>query len=64
MPYIIFTFLKKGSFKVDAYPFWGNYEPDFYHLVVFAPSRNQARKWAYKLWVRADGRGFNKYPIH
>ena len=25
--------------------------------------RNQARRYAYRLWINATGKGYNKYPI-
>lgn len=64
MRYVIFTFNQNGRQRVEAYSDWGNFEPSFPFLYVFAPSRNQARKWAYRLWIRADGQGFNKFPLH
>lgn len=63
--YIIFPYHIDGEDYVEAYPL--NNRPLFQItarlpscLIITAPSRNQARKAAYKKWIRNDGKGFNK----
>ena len=34
-----------------------------YRLFTTKKSRNQARRYAYKLWIDPTGKGYHKYPI-
>ena len=56
-----------GVKYVEAYPIYGGQEyidsiPSF-RLITLKPSRNQARKLAYKLWIDSTGRGYNSFPF-
>lgn len=68
--FIIFSYKLAEQVYVEAYPTHGlpaskllsGFPMDLSFRWVLAPSRNQARKLAYRHWVRADGVGFNKLP--
>ena len=74
-PFFIFPYTVKGVKYVEAYPIhmdkWG--DTDYIHILVQAlssfalittkPSRNQARKLAYKLWINPTGKGYNRFPF-
>ena len=71
-PFYIFPYTVNGEKYVEAYPIhsWGVYNDMVYvenipsfRLITLKPSRNQARKYAYKLWINPSGKGYNKYPI-
>jgi hypothetical protein len=68
MRYLIFPYTHDGQQYVEAYPttdpallaqflptdiVWASYD---------APSRNQARRKAYEVWIDATGKGFNALP--
>jgi len=66
--YLIFPYQHEGKKYVEAYPL----HHDIRELLTVAPvyrlfttkvSRNQARKYAYKLWIHPTGKGYNKQPI-
>ena len=69
-PFYIFPYIVNGVKYVEAYPIHaeGNNGMPYvafipsYRLLTLKPSRNQARKLAYKLWVHPTGRGFRKFP--
>ncbi len=69
-PFYIFPYIVNGVKYVEAYPIHneGNNDMPYvasipsYRLLTLKPSRNQARKLAYKLWVHPTGRGFRKFP--
>jgi len=65
-----FPFLVDGTKYVGAYPIHNGGDTDMpyarfipsYRLVTTKPSRNQARKLAYKLWINPIGKGFRRFP--
>ena len=64
--YITFIYFVHRQYYVEAYPL-NNRPLDFVNNIndpffVCAKSRNQARKAAYKRFVRPSGKGFNKLP--
>lgn len=66
-PFYIFPYLYMGRMYVEAYPIHGGMEyidsiPRF-RLITLKPSRNQARKLAYKLWINPTGKGYNRFPF-
>ena len=72
-PFYIFPYTVNGVKYVEAYPIHkcggdSDYIPGFiealpsFRLITLKPSRNQARKLAYKLWVHPTGKGFNRFP--
>jgi hypothetical protein len=69
-PFYIFPYIVNGVKYVEAYPIHneGNNDMPYiesipsYRLLTIKPSRNQARKLAYKLWVHPTGKGFNRFP--
>ena len=70
--FLIFYYVLNGQEYVEAYPIHFSDGGDNYmalmeaipsfHLITIKPSRNQARKLAYKLWVHPTGKGFNRFP--
>ena len=72
-PFYIFPYTVKGVKYVEAYPIhkWGDsdYIPGFiealpsFRLITLKPSRNQARLFAYKLWINPTGKGYNRFPF-
>lgn len=71
MRYIIFPYEYEGLPYIDAYPIHLSVDmiakqlegTSISYLIVEAPSRTQARKEAYKLWIDSTGKGFNKMPL-
>ena len=69
-PFYIFPYIVNGAKYVEAYPVHNGRDNDIpyiesipsYRLLTIKPSRNQARKLAYKLWVNPTGRGWNRFP--
>jgi len=66
--YLIFPYEHKGKKYVEAYPLHHEIRElltvaPVYRLLTTKRSRNQARKYAYKLWIHPTGKGYNKYPI-
>lgn len=71
-PFYIFPYIVKGVKYVEAYPIhkWGDadYIPGFiealpkFKLITIKPSRNQARLFAYKLWIDPTGKGYKRFP--
>jgi hypothetical protein len=66
-PFYIFPYIVDGVQYVEAYPIHGGEEyntsiPSF-RLITLKPSRNQARKLAYKLWINPTGKGYNRFPF-
>ena len=66
-PFYIFPYTVDGVQYVEAYPIHGGLEhidsiPGF-RLITLKPSRNQARKLAYKLWINPTGKGYNRFPF-
>jgi len=71
-PFYIFPYTVNGVKYVEAYPIhsWGVYNDMVYvenipsfRLITLKPSRNQARKLAYKLWINPTGKGYNRFPF-
>ena len=64
--FLIFQYEHKGNRYVEAYPFHSievmRYAPDNFSFTK-QPSRNQARKHAYKKYINCTGFGFNTLPI-
>jgi hypothetical protein len=65
-PFIIFPYSVRGKVFVEAYPLKDRPEPiqalaPIGSIIVYAPSRNNARRQAYTRWIRSDGAGFNKF---
>ena len=53
---------------MEAYPVHHDVEQlqkaaPVYRLFTTKKSRNQARRYAYRLWINATGKGYNKYPL-
>ena len=66
--YLIFPYEHKGKKYVEAYPLHHEIRElltvaPVYRLLTTKRSRNQARKYAYKLWIHPTGKGYNKQPI-
>ena len=66
--YIIFPYEHEGKKYVEAYPLHHEIRElltvaPVYRLLTTKKSRNQARKYAYKIWINPSGKGYNKYPI-
>ena len=66
--YLIFPYVHNGKTYVEAYPVHHDMEQlqktaPVYRLFTTKRSRNQARRYAYKLWIDPTGKGYNKYPI-
>jgi len=63
--FLIFPYTHKGKTYVEAYPFHCTdvlrYAPSNYTFTT-QPSRNQARKEAYRRFIEPSGKGYNKYP--
>ena len=71
-PFYIFPYTVNGVKYVEAYPIHkdgGDNDMAFiesipsYRLLKLKPSRNQARKLAYKLWINPTGKGYNRFPF-
>lgn len=62
--FAVFTYVKNGKVRVEAYPEWTDATVTVPHFTVFTASRNQARKWGYRMWVNPTGQGFNRFPLH
>ena len=68
--FYIFPYIVNGVKYVEAYPVHNEEDNDMpyiesipnYRLLTVKPSRHQARKLAYKLWVHPTGKGFNRFP--
>tara|TARA_R100000306_G_C4306410_1_gene107867 strand:+ start:170 stop:415 length:246 start_codon:yes stop_codon:yes gene_type:complete len=64
--FLIFPYEHEGNKYVEAYPMHNidvlKYAPSYYSFVS-SPSRNQARKYAYKKYIDSTGMGFKKLPI-
>jgi len=61
--YLIFPYEHKGKKYVEAYPLHHEIRElltvaPVYRLLTTKRSRNQARKYAYKLWIHPTGKGF------
>ena len=71
--FYIFPYIVKGVKYVEAYPIhkWGDtdYSPilvqalSSFALITTKPSRNQARLFAYKLWIDRTGKGYKRFPF-
>ena len=68
--FMVFHYHHDGIAYVDAYPTHGigtdisqSLPPEIPYVFIVSPSRNQARKEGYKLWINASGKGFNKMPL-
>ena len=66
--YLIFTYEHEGKKYVEAYPLHHDIREllkvaPVYRLLTTKVSRNQARKYAYKLWKHPTGKRYNKQPI-
>jgi hypothetical protein len=66
-PFLIFHYNHENQDYVEAYPLhapWAityrQLPEDIPYAVMICSSRNQARKEAYKLWIKSSGEGFNK----
>ena len=64
--YVTFIYFVRGQHYIDAYPL-NNRPLDFINNIndpffVSARSGNQARKAAYRRFVRPSGKGFNRLP--
>ena len=66
-PFYIFPYIHNGVKYVEAYPIHGGEEYNnsfpIFRLITLKPSRNQARIQAYKIWIRPDGKGYNRFPF-
>ena len=70
-PFYIFPYIVNGVKYVEAYPVHNggaNYMAYIesipsYRLITIKPSRNQARKLAYKLRKNPTGKGYNRFPF-
>ena len=74
-PFIIFPYYVGGRQYVEAYPVHPgalftisdsiSNSSSFpgYRVITLKPSRNQARLFAYKLWINPTGRGYNRFPF-
>ena len=64
--FLIFPYEHEGNKYVEAYPMHNidvlRYAPAYYSFAI-SPSRNQARKYAYKKYINPSGRGYNKLSI-
>lgn len=64
--FLIFPYEHKGKKYVEAYPFHNievlRYAPSYYSFTQ-QPSRNQARKYAYKKYINSMGIGFKTLSI-
>ncbi len=66
--YLIFPYEHEGRKYVEAYPVQHEIRElltvaPTYRLLTTKKSRNQARKYAYKLWIHPTGKGYRKQPI-
>jgi len=66
--YLIFPYEHEGKKYVEAYPLHHDIRElltvaPVYRLLTTKRSRNQARKYAYRVWINPSGKGYNKYPI-
>lgn len=66
--YLIFPYTHNGKRYVEAYPVHHSMKQlqeaaPAYRQFTTKKSRNQARRYAYKLWIDATGKGYNKCPI-
>jgi hypothetical protein len=73
-PFYIFPYTVNGVKYVEAYPIHkcggdSDYIPGFiealpsFRLITLKPSRNQARLFAYKLWIDRTGKGYKRFPF-
>jgi len=64
--FLIFPYEYRGKKYVEAYPFHNievlRYAPAYYSFTK-QPSRNQARKHAFKKYINSTGIGFKKLVI-
>lgn len=63
--FLIFPYEHEGNKYIEAYPMHNldvlRYAPSHFSFTT-KPSRNQARKFAYKKYINGSGRGYNKLP--
>ncbi len=68
--FVGFSYQKGGKVWVEAVPTHGLqtedvlrcFPPTLAWFILFAPSRNQARKQMYRLMIEPTGKGYNHYP--
>lgn len=64
--FVIFPYVIDGHVFVEAYPLdsrpWDAVlaQVPLLHVLVNVPSRNQAKRAAWCLWICASGKGFNR----
>lgn len=69
--YVGFIYQHNNKMYVEAIPTFGDIDfvtrglpPIIRQVIIFAPSRNQARRRMYELTINPMGNGFNKFPLN